>query len=124
MPYDWFPGIEVGFTLGDQDELTAGQYGCPGANERSASMSVSSCNGSVLASDMAIAQPHGGDDFVLVTEGIPSATVRVLAKEGELGSGSGYVIGLSRELVPGELVSVVQELKACSADSGYVIAVL
>lgn len=124
VPYNWLPGVEVGFTLGDQDELAAGQYGCPGGNEQSASMDVSSCNGSVLAGYLAIAQPQGGDDFVLVTEGIPSATVRVLANDGELGSGSGYVIGLNREMVPGELISVVQELKACSADSGYEIVVL
>lgn len=124
VPYNWLPGIEVGFTLGDQDELAVAQYGCPGGNEQSSSMDVSACTGSVLASYLAIAQPQGGDDFVLVTEGIPSATVRVLANDGELGSGSGYVVGLNRDLVPGELISVVQEIKACSADSGYEIVVL
>lgn len=61
---------------------------------------------------------------MLITEVIPSATVRVLANEGELGSGSGYVIGLNRALVPGELIRVVQELEGCSPDSGYVTTVL
>lgn len=33
VPYNWLPGTEMGFTLGDQDELAAGQDGCPGTNE-------------------------------------------------------------------------------------------
>jgi hypothetical protein len=124
VPFNWLPGVEVGFTLGVQDELAVGQHGCSGENEESASMNVSPCKGGVLAGYLEIAQPQGGDEFVLVTEGIPSATVRVLANDGEIGSGSGHVIGLNRELVPGELLSIIQELKDCSADSGYVIAVL
>lgn len=72
----------------------------------------------------AIAPPIAGDDFVLITYGVPGANTRVFdGVPTELGNGAGNVVGLSRELVAGEVIDIVATLGACSVNRAFSIVV-
>lgn len=70
-----------------------------------------------------IAPPQDGDDFVLVIEAVPGATIRVLDATKEIGGGAGAVILLDRALQAGETIVVVQEVGSCTGSSAYSITV-
>ncbi len=71
-----------------------------------------------------IAPPHAGDDFVLVTYAIPGSNLRVFdGTPAELGNGSSQVIGLTRDLVLGEVITVTATLGGCSVNRAFSIVV-
>jgi hypothetical protein len=127
VPYNRFPGIDVATPLGSpiqaQHELRVGQALCGGFSH-SPIPPVEPCDIETLGHSIQIAQPQGGDEFVLVTESIPGATILVMDTAQAIGSGSGFVIGLKRPLVSGEVIGVAQKLGSCTSTLGYVTVVL
>lgn len=72
----------------------------------------------------AIAHPVAGQDWVLVTDSVPGARVRVFDASGiELGDGSGDVIWLNRAITAADVLTVVQQVGDCVSDEGYRISV-
>lgn len=71
-----------------------------------------------------IAQPFVGDVSVTVLTSVPSARVLVFdASAAEIGDGSGALVGLSRPLVQGDVLTVTQELDAeCRSRKGWQVA--
>jgi hypothetical protein len=71
-----------------------------------------------------IAQPFVGDVTVTVLNAVPSARVLVFdAGATEIGDGSGALVGLSRPLVQGDVLTVTQELDAeCRSRKGWRVA--
>jgi hypothetical protein len=67
--------------------------------------------------------PVEGDAFVLVEQAVSGATIDVVAEEGQIGSGSGTLIGLTRPLVGKETITVIEELPGCLATNGLQIEV-
>lgn len=69
-----------------------------------------------------IEQPVAGTNYVVVTQSVPGARVRVYDSGGnEIGDGSGTIILLSRDIVPGEVLTVVQQVGECTSRTGYII---
>jgi hypothetical protein len=67
-----------------------------------------------------IATPVDGDDFVIVLEAVPGATIRVFDSSGtEIGNGSGWVVALTRSLSSGETITAVQEVGNCTPSTGF-----
>lgn len=72
-----------------------------------------------------IAQPFVGDSHVIVTAAVPGAKIVVYdAALNEIGDGSGSPIGLTRALVAGDVLIVVQKLGRCTSTSAYQISVI
>ncbi len=70
-----------------------------------------------------IKPPLPGDTQIYVTEHIPGAEILVFAGAEEIGHSSGSVINLSRPLVNGEIVKVMQRLGTCVSPFRYQIVV-
>jgi len=57
---------------------------------------------------------------VTVTEAVPGARILVYdAALTEIGDGSGAIVGLTRPIVLGDLLTVVQRLGQCVSSSAY-----
>ena len=68
--------------------------------------------------------PIAGTNFVTVWQAIPGARIHVFdASNTEIGDGSGSVIVLSRNLVIGDVLTVIQQVGECTSKTGYRIAV-
>lgn len=70
-----------------------------------------------------IKPPLPGDTKVYVTEHIPGARILVFAGSEEVGDSGGNVINLSRALVSGEIVKVMQRIGNCLSPFRYEIPV-
>jgi uncharacterized repeat protein (TIGR01451 family) len=71
-----------------------------------------------------ILTPVEGVTIVEITQSIPGAQILVFDGSGaELGCGSGSTINLSRPLVCGDILTVVQQIGACTSATGYRITV-
>lgn len=71
-----------------------------------------------------IEHPLVGRDFVIVSQAVPGATVRVYDDTGdELGDGSGIVIKLKRVLTGTDILTVVQQVGECTSSTGYRVSV-
>ena len=72
-----------------------------------------------------IAQPFVGDTSVIVTDAVPGAQVVVFdAGLNEIGDGAGSPIGLTRALVVGDVLTVIQKLGQCTSDKAYQISAI
>lgn len=72
-----------------------------------------------------IAQPFVGDTSVIVTEAVPGAQVIVFdAALSDIGDGAGSPIGLTRALVVGDVLTVIQKLGQCTSGSAYQISAI
>jgi hypothetical protein len=72
----------------------------------------------------AILTPVAGVAFVEISQSIPGAQVQVFDGTGaELGCGSGSPINLSRPIVCGDILTVVQQIGACTSATGCRITV-
>ncbi|MFK7892833.1 MAG: hypothetical protein AB8B63_18615, partial [Granulosicoccus sp.] len=73
----------------------------------------------------AIQQPFVGATSVTVTSAIAGARVLVYDNTGmEIGDSSGAEIALSRALVPGDMLTVVQKVGDCISSNGYRVTVM
>lgn len=67
-----------------------------------------------------IATPLVGQTFVTVTDAVPGARILVYdAALNEIGDGSGTVVGLTRPIVPGDILTVTQRLEQCASSRAY-----
>jgi hypothetical protein len=67
-----------------------------------------------------IATPLVGDNFVTVTKAVPGARILVYdAALNEIGDGSGAQVGLTRAIVLGDILTVIQKLGRCTSSSAY-----
>lgn len=67
-----------------------------------------------------IAIPLVGQNFVTVTDSVPGARILVFdAAMKKIGDGSGDQVGLTRSIVLGDLLTVVQRLERCTSASAY-----
>ena len=123
-PISWHPNVDVATPLGrpltSADSLRPNQELCSLRSEGTSS------NGRRCPDLPApeIERPGPGDTFVVVSESIPGARVRVYDAAGkEIGDGSGSVVVLSRPLQPGETLTVVQQVGECVGRYGFRIDV-
>jgi hypothetical protein len=73
----------------------------------------------------AIQQPFVGQNSVTVTSAVPGA--RILVFDGalnEIGDGSGSLIRLSRAVVPGDILTVLQQVGKCTSSTAYQVRAL
>jgi hypothetical protein len=67
-----------------------------------------------------IATPLVGQTFVTVTDAVPGARILVYdAALQEIGDGSGAQVGLTRAIVLGDILTVIQRLGRCTSSSAY-----
>ena len=72
-----------------------------------------------------IAQPFVGDVSVTVTNSAPGARILVYdAGSAEIGDGMGFEIGLTRALVQGDVLTVMQRIGDCVSDEAYQVAAI
>ncbi len=62
-----------------------------------------------------IKRPAPGDDYVEVTESVPGARIRIYVGTEEIADGGGSPIKLTRAVVEGEVLRVVQSLGDCTS---------
>ncbi len=71
-----------------------------------------------------IDHPIVGANYVVVTNAIPGARIRVYdAANNEIGDGSGFVILLNRAITGTDQLTIVQQVGDCTSRQGYVIFV-
>ena len=74
-----------------------------------------------------IDHPIVGTNYVVVTNWVPGARIRVYVFDGtnnvEIGDGSGTVIVLSRNLTGTDILTVVQQVGKCTSRQGYRVSV-
>lgn len=67
-----------------------------------------------------ISHPIVGNNYVVVTQSVPGARIRVYDAGGvELGDGSGTIIVLTRPLTGADTITVVQQIGECTSRTGY-----
>lgn len=72
-----------------------------------------------------IAPPFVGNTYIDVISSVPSARIIVFdASNTEIGDGSGAQVGLSRSIVAGDVLTVIQRLDNCISSTGYQISAL
>ena len=72
-----------------------------------------------------IATPLVGQTFVTVTSAVPSARILIYdAALNEIGDGSGAQVGLTRAIVLGDILTVIQKLGRCTSSSAYQTGVI
>lgn len=123
-PISWKPNYDVatriGRPLNASDRLTIGQELCA-VTSTSEPTSVLPCEDLPAPK---VGHPLVGQTFVIVTESIPGARVRVYdATDDELGDGSGTVIQLKRAITGADTLTVVQQVGDCMGKRGYLVSV-
>lgn len=107
--------------LNSVDQLEAIQKLCD-INVRIKSPTLKECKSLAAPS---IKVPIDGENFVIPTSFVIGSTIRINDELGiEIGDGIGSPIMLSRVLVEGEIISIVQELGNCTSQQGYFISVI
>jgi hypothetical protein len=122
-PVSWFPNFDVATPLGRPlhagDQLQASQQLCIQGPPTETSPALK-CDALPAPK---ISHPIVGDKYVLVTESVPGARIRVYDGGGiELGDGSGTVIVLKRAVTGADTITVVQQLGECTGKTGYRIS--
>ena len=128
FPFNRYTNIDLkdtplGPTTGG-DQLVAQQSLCDQESSTKHSVAVQDCEPTTLVPE--IIPPRVGDDFIIATELVPGATVRVFASEGgitEIGSATGPLVALTRSLKAGETIIVTGSFPTCEATRGFSIVV-
>jgi hypothetical protein len=119
-PVSWYPDFDVATPLGRPlavgDQLTATQTLC---KLKSVVEGTPAKKCAELPAPR-IQHPIIGSRFVVVTESVPGARVRVYdAASKEIGDGSGTVIVLTRAITGTDTLTVVQQVGKCTSKTGY-----
>jgi hypothetical protein len=119
-PVSWFPNFDVATPLGRAlnagDRLQASQALCSKGPPTETPPTVR-CE-SLPAPR--ISHPIVGNNYVVVTQSVPGARIRVYDAGGvELGDGSGTIIVLTRPLTGADTITVVQQIGECTSKTGY-----
>lgn len=124
-PVSWFPDYDVATRMGRPllvgDRLTAAQSLCDTSGPKTETPPAQGCK--ELPAPR-IRHPLVGDNFVVVTESVPGARIRVYDDSNtELGDGSGTVIVLRRAITGADILTVVQQVGECTSATGYRVSV-
>jgi hypothetical protein len=116
----YWPNIDVGTPLTRPldvgDSLTAQQKLCE-INYSLGTPDVKECD--ELPAPR-IRRPIAGNDYVVLTESVAGARIRVFdSTDTELGDGSGTIIQLNRVIVASEVLRVTQSLNGCDGQLAY-----
>lgn len=124
-PVSWYPDYDfatpLGHPLQSGETLRASQRLCDKGPENQ-TPPTQSCE---QLPPPRISTPVAGQTFVIVTDAVPGARIRVYdASNNELGDGSGSVIWLTRALTSSDTLTVVQQVGKCTSRQGYRVKVL
>ena len=120
----WYPDFDVATPLGRRlvvgDKLTATQMLCD-------IESTGEIPPTVRCDELPaprIQHPIVGNNYVVVTQSVPGARIRVYdAADREIGDGSGTIIILTRVLTGADVLTVVQQVGDCTSKTGYRVSV-
>ena len=120
----WYPDFDVATPLGRPlaagDRLTATQILCD-------LESIGETPPAIRCEELPaprIQHPIVGTKYVVVTQSVPGARIRVYDASGkEIGDGSGTVIVLTRALTGADVITVVQQVGECTSKMGYRVSV-
>jgi hypothetical protein len=120
-PVNWKPDFDIKIPLGRPlrpgDSIRLRQELCSSIGDWSPGDQVQPCKN--LPAPL-IETPIAGNDFVIVAESLPGARIMIFDSAGvEIGDGSGTVIFLSRPIIAGETLIVVQQLGECTGQFVY-----
>lgn len=115
----WKPEVDVATGLGrplrTSDKLTVVSTLCQGAK-----VSIPEAKPCEQLAAPRIATPLVGQTFVSVTDAVPGARILVYdAALNEIGDGSGAQVGLTRAVVSGDILTVIQTLGRCTSARAY-----
>ncbi|NTX53512.1 hypothetical protein [Myxococcus sp. CA039A] len=123
-PISWFPDYDFATPLGralNSGEVLVAQQKLCDAGPTNQTPPAGSCK--ELPAPR-ILQPLAGTNFVIVSQAVPGARIRVYdSTNKEIGDGSGNVILLSRDLVATDILTVVQQVGKCTSGTAYRISV-
>jgi hypothetical protein len=122
-PITWFPNYDIKTAMGRPiqtgDNLERRQGLCAAMSGWTSVESPHDCERLPAPQ---IERPIGGARFVIVARSVPGARVMVYDSSGnEIGDGSGTVIVLSRAIIAGETLRVVQRVGQCTSRFIYVV---
>lgn len=120
-PVTWFPGYDIKTAMGrplrGSDILLAMQRLCLTASPWTPEVKLHDCD---RLPAPRIETPIAGSRFVIVSESVPGARVMIYdASNNEIGDGSGTVVVLSRAIIAGESLTVVQRVGECTGNFVY-----
>ena len=121
-PVSWFPEFDLATPMGRPvqmgDDFTATQRLCE-ISPRPENPRILPCRELPAPK---IFPPIIGTDYVVVTESVPGARIRIYDDDGkEIGDGSGTVVQLIRTLTGVDKLTVIQQVDDCISSSAYVI---
>jgi len=126
-PVSTFPNFDVATSMGRPlsagDRLVVSQRLCPGGTAVAVAQILPVAQCAELPAPR-IRVPLVGDNYVVVSQSVPGARIRVYdAGSTKLGDGSGTVILLRRALTGADTVTVVQGLGDCNSLTGFRVSV-
>lgn len=122
-PVSWFPDYDIasrlGHPLSSGDQLSVSQNLCTAGP----TVEIAPPQECRELPAPRIRHPLVGDMYVVVTESVPGARIRIYDSGGiELGDGSGTIIVLNRALTGADTITVVQQVGQCTSGTGYLIS--
>ena len=123
-PVSWWPDYDLKTALGrplvSGDAITAQQKLCA-SGPTTKTPPTGKCEDLPAPR---IYTPIAGTNYVTVWQAVPGARIRIYDGSNiEIGDGSGNVIVLGRNLVVGDVLTVVQQIGECTSKTGYRISV-
>lgn len=116
---DWKPEVDVATGLG-RPILAGDQLSVVSTLCEDAKVSIPEARPCEQLDAPRIATPLVGQIFVTVTDAVPGARILVYdAALNEIGDGSGAQVGLTRAIVLGDILTVIQKLGRCTSSSAY-----
>jgi len=119
-PISWFPNYDLKSAIGRALNLFDSVSARQGLCEMGPITTIQQSSPCTDLPAPRIEQAIPGARFVIVADSVPGARVRVYDASGaEIGDGSGSVILLSRPLVVGDMLTVVQQVGECTGLRGH-----
>lgn len=122
---DWMPNVDIASAIGGP--LTAGQS-LVVESKLCTAAPILKTEGAKSCQEIpapTIQQPFVGQSIVTVTDAVPGARILIYDQSlNEIGDGAGSIIALTRSLVQGDILTVVQQVGECTSATAYQVAVL
>jgi hypothetical protein len=124
-PVSWYPNYDVATPLGHPllsgETIYASQRLCSSGPENK-TPPARRCE---ALPPPIVSTPVAGQDFVVVNDAVPGASVRVYDAGGvEIGDGAAPVVVLRRALTGSDVITVVQQVGECTSRTGYRVRVV
>jgi hypothetical protein len=125
-PISWLPDFNFSLALGRA--MNAGESVTVRSELCASTKPVTFTSGTALGCNQLpaprVERAVAGADHIVMAEWVPGARIIVIAGSTEIGDGSGTIITLSRALVAGETIRVVQRLgENCTSFNAHIITV-